>query len=104
MAPTVPRLTAAVFERRLVAAPEALLVRPLLEDGPGDLRHDAGAIARLAIVVAAAAVVVALECRQALPEDVVTDLALDVGDEANATGVLLLGRIVQTLLRGKAKL
>jgi hypothetical protein len=31
-------------------------------------------------------------------------LAFYIGDEANATGVLLLGRIIETLLRGKAKL
>mgnify|MGYP002139175673 CR=1 FL=1 len=41
---------------------------------------------------------------EALENDVMTFLALDVGDETHATGIVFIGGVVQTLLLGQIHL
>ena len=63
-----------------------------------DLNQDAGAVAGFRIAAARAAVREVDEDLQSLDDDVVRLLALDVDHEADATGVVLVSRIVETLL------
>ena len=61
----------------------------------GDLDQDAGAVAHQLVGADRAAVVEVLEDLQALRDDAVRALALDVGDEADAAGIVFVGRVVQ---------
>ena len=61
----------------------------------GDLDQDAGAVAHQRVGADRAAVVEVLEDLQALLDDRVRLLALDVGDEADAAGVVLVGRRIE---------
>ena len=61
----------------------------------GDLDQDAGAVAHQLVGADRAAVVEVLEDLQALLDDGVGLVALDVGDEADAAGVVFVGRVVQ---------
>ena len=63
------------------------------------LNEDAGAITRARIGPAGAAVPKVDEHLQPLPDYRVRFRALDVGDQADATGVVLVRRIVKTLTR-----
>ena len=65
-----------------------------------DLNQDAGAIAGFRIAAAGAAVRQVDQNLDALDDDVVRLLALDVGDEADAAGIVLLARVVQALRWG----
>jgi hypothetical protein len=49
-------------------------------------------------------VVEILEDLEALADDFMTPGALDVGDEAHATGIVFIGRVVQALLLGEIHL
>ena len=84
--------------------PTAGSVRPWLaaraaQERVGNLDQDAGAVALQRIGAGRAAMRQVLEDLQALRDDRVRLLALDVGDEAEAAGVVLVRRIVKSLLR-----
>ncbi len=65
-----------------------------------DLDQHAGAVAGFRIAAAGAAVRQVDQNLDALDDDVVRFLALDIGDEADAAGVVFLGRVVQALCLG----
>ena len=65
----------------------------------GHLHEHAGAVAGVGLGTAGAAVIEIHEDLQALLHDLVGLAALDVDDEADAAGVVLELRIVETLLR-----
>ena len=65
-----------------------------------DLNQNAGAIAGLRIAAACAAMGQVEQNLYALHDDVVRFLALDVGDKANAAGIVLVARVVETLSGG----
>ncbi len=62
-----------------------------------DLDQDAGAVAGFRIAAAGAAVRQVDQDLDALDDDVVGLVAVDVGDEANAAGIVLVSRVVETL-------
>ncbi|MNQ32176.1 hypothetical protein D3C85_455740 [compost metagenome] len=66
----------------------------------GNLDQDAGAVAHQLVRANRAAVVQVLKDLQALLDDRVAFLALDVRNESNAAGVMLVLGVVQTLGRG----
>ena len=65
-----------------------------------NLNQDARAVARLRIAAAGAAMRQVDQDLNALQDDVVRLLALDVGDKADAAGVVLVARVVQSLRLG----
>ena len=65
-----------------------------------DLDQDAGAIARFRIAAAGAAMGQVDQDLDALYDDVVRFLALDVGHKADAAGVVLMARVVEALRSG----
>ncbi len=74
-----------------------LLRHFLAEEGIRDLQQDAGTVAGQRIGAGGAAVGEVLEDPQTLLDDTVALLPLDVGDEPDTTGVVLVGRVVQSL-------
>ena len=60
-----------------------------------------GAVAGFRIAAASAAMHKVLQDLQALQDDVVRRLAVDVDDEANSAGVVFVGGIVKTLSGGQ---
>ena len=62
-----------------------------------NLNEDAGAVASFGIASAGAAVGEVDQYLDSLADDVVALLAANVGDKSNATGIVLVRRIVQTL-------
>ena len=66
----------------------------LAQEPVRDLDQDAGAVARQRIGAGRAAVSEVLEDLQPLVDDGVALCALDVGDKADATGVMFVGGIV----------
>jgi len=64
----------------------------------GNLDQDAGAVAHELVGADGAPVVQVLQDLQALAHDGVALLALDVGHETHAAGVVFLAGVVQTLL------
>ena len=74
---------------------EADLGRLALEERMRDLHQDAGAVAEARIGADGAAVLEIAEDAQRVGDDLMRLLALDVGDEADAAGILLQRRIVQ---------
>ena len=64
-----------------------------------NLDQHAGAIAGFRIAAAGAAVRQVDENLDALDDDVVRFLALDVGDEADTAGIVFVARVVETLRR-----
>ena len=62
-----------------------------------DLDQDAGAVAGFRIAAAGAAVGQVDQNLNALDDDVVRFLALDVGDEADAAGIVFVARVVEAL-------
>ena len=64
-----------------------------------DLNQDAGAVAGFRIAAACAAVRQVDEDLDALDDDVVRFLALDVGDETDTAGIVFIARVVETLRR-----
>ena len=83
---------------------DALLGHFLAEELVRHLDQDAGAVARLGVGAHRAAVSQVLEDQQPLLDDGVALLALDVGDEADAAGIVFVGWVVQTLRLGKTGL
>ncbi len=80
-------------------------VKPSLDAFPREklvrnLDQHAGAIAGLRIAAAGAAVSQVDQNLNALDDNVVRLLALDVGDKADAAGIVLVARVVKTLRRG----
>ncbi len=67
----------------------------------GHLKQDARSVARAGIAALRAAMGEVLQDLQALPDDVMGALPLDVNDESDAARVLFLRGIVQTLLWGQ---
>ena len=65
-----------------------------------DLDQHAGAVAGFRIAAAGAAVRQVDQNLNALDDDVVRFLTLDVGNEADSAGIVLMARIVKTL-RGR---
>jgi len=77
------------------------LTRHLLaQEGIGNLDQDAGTVAEQRIVAGGAAMLEILEDLQPLRNDRMALLILDVGDEADAAGVMLVGGVVETLAAG----
>jgi hypothetical protein len=68
----------------------------------GNLDQDAGAVAEQGVVAGGAAVRRGFPGSQALLDDGVAFLVLDMGDKADAAGVMLVRRVVQTLALGEA--
>ena len=62
-----------------------------------DLDQEAGAVAGFRIAAAGAAMRQVDQDLNALDDDVVRFLALDVGDKANAAGIVLVARVVEAL-------
>ena len=67
-----------------------------------DLHQDAGAVAHAVVGAGRAAVFQIAQDAQPILDDLVRLAALDVGDEADAAGVLVERRIVKTLRRRRA--
>jgi hypothetical protein len=70
------------------------------EELVGDLNQDAGAIAGTGIAAAGAPVGQVDQNLDALEDNVVRPLALEIGNEANAAGIVLLARVVKALRWG----
>ena len=66
-----------------------------------NLDQDAGAVAHQGIGSHGAAVIQVLQDQQALVDDVVRLAALDVGNEPDAAGIVLIGGVVQALCGGR---
>ncbi|MFO1425425.1 MAG: hypothetical protein U1F11_00315 [Steroidobacteraceae bacterium] len=77
---------------------DARLLRDVLEEGMRHLHEHAGAVAGVDLAAAGAAVVEVLEHLDRGAQDLVRLAALDVHDEADAAGVALVARVVETLL------
>ena len=75
---------------------------PVAEQLVRNLDQDARAIAQKGVCAHGAAMVQVQEDLEALGHDSIGLLALHIGDEADATGVVLIAGIVETLCRGKA--
>ena len=69
----------------------------LAEELVGDLDQAAGAVGELGVPADRAAVREVLQDREALLDDGVDLLALDVRDEADAARIVLVARVVQAL-------
>ncbi len=82
---------------------DARVARGLAEKLVRHLDEHPRAVAGIGLRAAGAAMRQVFEHLQALPDDFVRRFALDVDHEADATGVMLEPRVVQTLLRGGAK-
>ena len=67
-----------------------------------NLDQDAGAIARLRIAAAGAAMRQVDQDLNALQDDVVRFPPLDIGDKAHAAGIVLMLRVIETLRRRQA--
>ena len=71
--------------------------RFLAQEAVGELDQEAGAVAGLRIAAAGTAVLEVLEHLDALVDDACERVAVDVRDEADAAGVVLVRRIVEPL-------
>ena len=78
---------------------QPFLVGPLAEQGVGGLDQDARAIAQQRIGANCTAMVNVFEDLKRLGYDRMAFRALDMGDKAHATGVMLIARIVKALRR-----
>jgi len=78
---------------------QALTAADLAQERVGQLDQDAGAVALQRVRTRGAPVREVLENRQALGDDRVAFLALDMGNEAQATCVVLVRRVVHALAR-----
>ena len=64
----------------------------------GNRRENARAVARVGFAAASAAVIHVAQRLGGVADDAVAAHALDVGDEADAAAILLVGRVVQPVL------
>ena len=71
--------------------------RPVAQQFVGDLDQAAGAVANQRIGTDRAAMVEVDQNLQALANDLVRFLALDIGDEAHAACIVLVARVVEAL-------
>jgi hypothetical protein len=62
-----------------------------------DLDQDSGAVARVGLTAAGAAVLQVLQNLERLGDNPMRLAALDVHHEADATGVVLVGRVIEPL-------
>ncbi len=76
---------------------DALLGHFLAVELVRDLDQDAGAVAHELVGAHGAPVIQVLQDQQALFDNRVALVALDVGDEADAAGIVFIGGVVQTL-------
>ena len=76
---------------------DALLGHLVAEVLVGNLDQDAGAVAHQRVGADRAPVVQVLQDQQALLDDRMALVALDMGDETDAAGIVFIGGIVQTL-------
>ena len=76
---------------------ESLQPAGLAQEHVGQLDQDAGAVALQRIGAGRAAMGEVAEDRERLRDDRMRLLALDVGDEPEAAGVVLVGGVVETL-------
>ncbi|CPO01337.1 Uncharacterised protein [Bordetella pertussis] len=90
----------AVFARR--RQDDALLSQFVVVQRVGNLDQDAGAVAHQLVGAHGAAVIQVFQDLQALLDDGVALAALDMGHEADATGVVLVVRVIQALGGGQA--
>jgi hypothetical protein len=74
----------------------------LLEEGMRGLHQNAGAVSHQRVGTHGAAVFEVLEDFETLLDHFVAGLVLDVGDHADAAGIMLVGGIVKTLGLGAA--
>ena len=86
--------------RQRDALPRELLAEELVRD----LDQQPRAVRELWVVADRAPVGQVLEDQQALLDDLVALLALDVRDEADAAGVVLVGRVIEALGGGQARM
>jgi len=70
------------------------------EELVGDLNQDAGAIAGSGIATASAPVRQVDQNLDAFADDVVRPLALEMRNEANSAGIVLVARVIKALRRG----
>jgi hypothetical protein len=70
----------------------------------GNLDQDAGAVAHQRVRAHGAAMVEIDQELQAQPDDLVRLRALDIGDKADAAGVMLVAGVVKTLFRRQTHL
>ena len=82
----------------------ARIMRPLAEQGIGQLDQDARAVAQQRIGTHRAAMVKIVQDFQGLFDDRVAFAALDMGNETHTTGVVFVTRIVKALNRRKSHL
>ena len=66
-----------------------------------DLDHDARAVTALMIGAFTAAVFQVFQDIQSIRDDVIRPLSLDIDDEADAAGIMFVGRIIQALRCGQ---
>jgi len=76
---------------------DALLCHFLAEELVGDLQQNAGTIAHQRISTDGAAMGEVFQNEQAVLDDLVRLLALHMGDEADAAGIVLVARVVKPL-------
>jgi hypothetical protein len=88
----------------LLGQPDAELGAFGREEAVRDLDQDAAAVAHLRVCAHGAPVVEVEENLQALLDDAVGPAVLHVGDEADAAGILLMGRIVEPLGSGQSRI
>ncbi len=69
----------------------------LFEKSVRHLHQDAGAVTGVFLAAAGAAVIEVLQYRERLLDDLVRFFTLDIDDEADAAGIMLKARIVETL-------
>jgi hypothetical protein len=65
------------------------------EELVGNLEEDAGAISAVALGAGGAAMLHALECTETAIDEIVTSLALEMCQEADAAGVVLEAGVVE---------
>ena len=81
---------------------EAQALGLLGEEAMGNLDQDAGAVARLGVGAHGTAVLEVLEDGQAVGHHAVAFGVGDIGDEADAAGIVLVARIIETMRVGKS--
>jgi hypothetical protein len=79
-----------------------LFLRFCAQEGVGDLNQDTGTIARQGVGPGGTAMGEILENIQTLLDDLMAFVPLDMGYEADAAGVMFIGRVIQPLPCGNS--
>ena len=95
-------MTDRIFLRR--GERDAELQHLLLEEAVRDLDEDAAAVAELGIGPDRAAVVEIEQDLQAHLDDLMARLIVELGHEADAAGIMLLGRVIEALSRRQQRI